>query len=103
MIFLLASKAEKHLISSGIPQTIIVCGDSGSGKTETTSHVVKQLCSNSELHELFSNANPLIETFGNAATERNSNSSRFVKLIQVIIFSHESCRLSNNNIISDRL
>lgn len=96
MILSLASKAEKHLISSGISQTIIVCGESGSGKTETTGHLIEQLCSNSDLHKQFSHASPLIESFGNAVTERNFNSSRFVKLIQVVIPSFVFICLSNN-------
>jgi myosin heavy subunit len=78
-------------------QSIIISGESGSGKTEATkiimqflSSVSQQSCRKGEasagdaaanLEERVLRANPLLESFGNAKTLRNDNSSRFGKFI----------------------
>eukprot|EP00400_MALV-I_sp_L67-5_P000276 gene276-816_t len=71
-------------------QSILVSGESGAGKTETTKFVMKYLAeagaaggemSNVERQVLQSN--PLLEALGNACTLRNDNSSRFGKLIEM--------------------
>lgn len=78
-----AAEARKKLAANN--QTIVVCGNSGSGKTETAKHLVSFLCNNSntQTSERISGLNVLIEAFGNAKTVHNANSSRYVKLIQV--------------------
>ena len=76
-------------------QSVLVSGESGSGKTENTKYMLKFLCNNYSdnycLSDKIINCNYLIELFGNAKTQRNDNSSRFGKFIKLY--------LNNNKII----
>lgn len=67
-------------------QTIFILGESGSGKTETTKHIVRFLCSLDNANDLMaklSNAIPILDAFGNANTPLNKNSSRYTKFFEV--------------------
>jgi len=70
-------------------QSLIICGESGSGKTETTKLMLKFLSKNfagngrDKIESRIMMSNPLLEAFGNAKTLRNSNSSRFGKFIRL--------------------
>ncbi|XP_052801380.1 unconventional myosin-XIX-like [Mya arenaria] len=79
-----------------VDQCIIVSGESGSGKTVSAKHLLRYLTSvsnplssddsNSSLSSIeqrILDSNPVLEAFGNAATQRNNNSSRFGKYIQL--------------------
>eukprot|EP00924_Labyrinthula_sp_SR-Ha-C_P013876 maker-scaffold_5-snap-gene-16.1-mRNA-1 protein AED:0.48 eAED:0.51 QI:0/0.33/0/1/1/1/4/0/2004 len=79
-----------------INQAVIISGESGSGKTENARRVLAQLVEgfeeeeNSEtgsvtvgVQERILGTEPILEAFGNASTERNSNSSRFGKFLKL--------------------
>jgi myosin-5 len=85
-------------------QTILVSGESGAGKTETTKFIMNYLAessresaasqSNSKRKRAISgselmSANPILECFGNARTLRNDNSSRFGKFVRMFFEGHE--------------
>ena len=69
-------------------QCVVICGESGAGKTETTkimlNYISKSLGKGGDsdeksLGERMVDANPVLEAVGNAKTLRNNNSSRFGK------------------------
>lgn len=75
-------------------QSILISGESGSGKTETTKLLLRYLstvaspalnsdanCSSVQYKVIESN--PILESFGNARTIRNDNSSRFGKFVEL--------------------
>lgn len=69
--------------------SILVSGESGAGKTETTKIILKKLLDvnenkqNEKLLEQIYWSNYILESFGNAKTIRNHNSSRFGKYINI--------------------
>ncbi|OQR90481.1 myosin, partial [Thraustotheca clavata] len=70
------------------PQSILVSGESGAGKTETVKILMEHIASlsanpNTLIVEKVLKSNPLLEAFGNAKTVRNDNSSRFGKFTQL--------------------
>jgi myosin heavy subunit len=91
---LFASKRGGSILKSGqIDQSIVVSGESGAGKTESAKMVLRHLvrrCVESvsgeqqqhlALDQRLLDSNPITEAFGNAATKRNHNSSRFGKFL----------------------
>lgn len=69
------------------PQSILLTGETGSGKTKSAMQILTYLghLSLSDLtKQRISAANYIFDLFGNAGTYFNENSSRFTKLIKVI-------------------
>lgn len=88
-------------------QSVLVSGESGAGKTETSKYLMRYLMSASrtqflnalyvegrepaeedrDVEQLVLESNPILEAFGNAATLRNNNSSRFGKFVRLLFQS----------------
>lgn len=67
-------------------QSVLISGESGAGKTETTKILLNKLLDekSGNLGRMILASNIILESFGNAATIRNHNSSRFGKLITLL-------------------
>lgn len=109
-VYFISSYAFADMVRSAKSQSILVSGESGAGKTETTKIVITHLVSSA--HRMSQSdklkgvdltldsgspaarvlgSNHLLEAFGNAKTVRNDNSSRFGKYtsLQFDSGSHE--------------
>merc|ERR1719284_2388797 len=81
-------------------QSMLITGESGAGKTENTKKVItyfailgavevkskdapKDEVKKANLEDRIVNTNPILESYGNAKTIRNDNSSRFGKFIRI--------------------
>ena len=99
-VYSIAQKAYNNLAYNN--QSILVSGESGSGKTENTKYMLNYLCkkyaNNTTLASKIINSNYIIELFGNAKTTRNLNSSRFGKFIKLYV--DEDDRIMGGNIES---
>ncbi|XP_060191105.1 myosin-2-like isoform X3 [Lycium barbarum] len=86
-VYSTADSAYDRMMEDEISQSIIISGESGSGKTETAKIAMEYLAklgggSNGIEKEVLQTSY-ILEAFGNAKTSRNSNSSRFGKLIEI--------------------
>lgn len=98
--FAVASKAFECLCRTGKNQAILVSGESGAGKTETSKHLMHLIAAvaspaaalptssaegRAAVEKQVLGSNPILEAFGNAKTVRNDNSSRFGKFLSIIL------------------
>ncbi|XP_010324344.2 myosin-2-like isoform X2 [Solanum lycopersicum] len=86
-VYSIADSAYDRMMEDEISQSIIISGESGSGKTETAKFVMEYLAmlgggSNGIEKEVLQTSY-ILEAFGNAKTSRNNNSSRFGKLVEI--------------------
>ncbi|XP_058637959.1 LOW QUALITY PROTEIN: unconventional myosin-XV [Onychostoma macrolepis] len=89
-LFAIANIAYTTMMDIKRNQCIIISGESGSGKTEATKLVLRYLTAihherNITQQVSILEATPLLESFGNAKTVRNDNSSRFGKFVEVFL------------------
>uniref|UniRef100_A0A0G2JYG5 Myosin IXb n=1 Tax=Rattus norvegicus TaxID=10116 RepID=A0A0G2JYG5_RAT len=88
-VFALADVAYYTMLRKHVNQCIVISGESGSGKTQSTNFLIHCLTALSQkgyasgVERTILGAGPVLEAFGNAKTAHNNNSSRFGKFIQV--------------------
>ncbi|KAG8658490.1 hypothetical protein MANES_03G155500v8 [Manihot esculenta] len=89
--YAVADSAYRQMINEGISQAILVSGESGAGKTESTKSLMCYLAymggraaaEGRSVEQKVLESNPVLEAFGNAKTVRNNNSSRFGKFVEL--------------------
>jgi myosin heavy subunit len=102
-VWQIADKAFKRIVASRLGnQSVVISGESGSGKTENTKALISYLGALSQrnsvndlqreivktVNQRLADSNPILESFGNARTVRNDNSSRFGKYVKLYFDPH---------------
>jgi myosin heavy subunit len=91
-VFSVGAVALEKMLMDDADQAVLISGESGAGKTETTKLVLQYLSTMAgstasrgavSVENQILDSNPLLEGFGNAKTVRNNNSSRFGKYMEV--------------------
>jgi len=90
-VFAIAESSYYNMKGYKENQCIIISGESGAGKTEAAKRIMQYIASVSggtdssiqEIKDMVLATNPLLESFGNAKTLRNNNSSRFGKYLEI--------------------
>ncbi|KAL3644945.1 hypothetical protein CASFOL_010125 [Castilleja foliolosa] len=95
-VFAIADMAFRAMVHEGKSNSILVSGESGAGKTETTKMLMRYLAylggrkgtEGRTVEQQVLESNPVLEAFGNAKTVRNNNSSRFGKFVEIQFDKH---------------
>ncbi|KAK3069209.1 class II myosin, partial [Teratosphaeriaceae sp. CCFEE 6253] len=90
-VFAIAEASYYNMKAYSENQCVIISGESGAGKTEAAKRIMQYIASVSggkdnsiqEIKDMVLATNPLLESFGNAKTLRNNNSSRFGKYLEI--------------------
>ncbi|XP_061549629.1 unconventional myosin-IXb isoform X2 [Phycodurus eques] len=88
-IFAMADLAYRTMLNRKVDQCMVMSGESGSGKTESSSYLVHCLTALSQqtycsgMERAILGSSPVLQAFGNAKTIANDNSSRFGKFMQL--------------------
>jgi myosin-1 len=90
-VFAVAESAYYNMKGYHENQCVIISGESGAGKTEAAKRIMQYIANVSEgkdssiqkIKDMVLATNPLLESFGNAKTLRNNNSSRFGKYLEL--------------------
>lgn len=114
-VYNVAEQAYRQLLWTGLNQSMVVCGESGAGKTENAKYLMRHLAyttsmglyhssksgkldedtkqdngedagaaTSAKIEQQILAANPILESFGNAKTLLNNNSSRFGKFTKLL-------------------
>ncbi|CAF1230175.1 unnamed protein product [Adineta steineri] len=91
-IFALAEAAYRTLKQYSLNSCIVISGESGSGKTEASKVILRYIAAVTNttnqieiqrISNILIQTNVILETFGNSRTNRNDNSSRFGKYMDL--------------------
>ncbi|OIW26006.1 myosin-1 [Coniochaeta ligniaria NRRL 30616] len=90
-VFAIAEASYYNMKAYKDNQCVIISGESGAGKTEAAKRIMQYIADVSggdsgdikQIKDMVLATNPLLESFGNAKTLRNNNSSRFGKYLQI--------------------
>lgn len=90
-VFAIAEASYYNMKAYKENQCVIISGESGAGKTEAAKRIMQYIANVSggesgeikQIKDMVLATNPLLESFGNAKTLRNNNSSRFGKYLQL--------------------
>merc|ERR1712088_326935 len=94
-LWAITETAYRNMLTNSKDQSMLITGESGAGKTENTKKVISYLAAVAApkkkpgqekkvaLEDQIVATNPILESYGNAKTSRNDNSSRFGKFIRI--------------------
>merc|ERR1711981_1558242 len=96
-LWAITETAYRNMLTNAKDQSMLITGESGAGKTENTKKVISYLAAvaapkkkaggdadkKASLEDRIVATNPILESYGNAKTSRNDNSSRFGEFIRI--------------------
>ena len=105
-VYSMANYIYNQTLELGKNHSIIISGESGSGKTEVNKmilNLITKLDSSAEsIKEKILATMPILESFGNAKTIRNNNSSRFGKWQEIFITKKQISGFSIENYLLEK-